>query len=128
KAGEDKVNALKLKDDLTGFGDAQTISRVKQAGFNPAILQTVMKADATKLPAFVEVELPGVGYAVYRINKISQPATPDPARNASIQQQLTRSLGQQEMLAYIEAVKAKAKVKILHPEALNAPAGDGDSK
>jgi peptidyl-prolyl cis-trans isomerase D len=128
KASEDKVAALKLKDDLTGFGDAQTISRVKQAGFNPAILQTVMKADATKLPAFVEVELPGVGYAVYRINKINQPATPDPARSASIQQQLTRSLAQQEMLAYVEAVKAKAKVKILHPEALNAPAGDGDSK
>lgn len=128
KAGEDKVAALKAKDDLTGFGDAQTISRVKQAGMNPAILQTVMKADATKLPAFVEVELPGVGYAVYRINKINQPATPDPARNASIQQQLTHSLAQQEMLAYIEAVKAKAKVKILHPETLNAPAGEGESK
>lgn len=124
KASDDKVAALKAKDDSTGFGETQTISRTKQAGINPAVLQTVMKADATKLPAFVEVEVPGVGYSVFRINKINQPPA-DPARSASIQQQLSRALAQQEMLAYIEAVKAKAKVKILRPDAVNAPVGDG---
>ena len=40
---------------------------------------------------------------------------------SSIQQQLGRALAQQEMLAYVEAVKAKAKVKILRPDAVNAP-------
>jgi peptidyl-prolyl cis-trans isomerase D len=130
KAADDKVVALKAKDDASGFGEVQTISRAKQAGFNPAILQSVMKADATTLPAFVEVELPGVGYGVVRINKVGQPTNPDPTRAASIQQQLGRTLAQQEMLAYVEAVKAKAKVKILRPDAINTPTpadgGDGD--
>jgi peptidyl-prolyl cis-trans isomerase D len=130
KAADDKVAALKGKDDASGFGEVQTISRAKQAGLNPAILQTVMKADASTLPAFVEVELPGVGYGVVRINKVGQPATQDPARAASIQQQLGRTLAQQEMLAYVEAVKARAKVKILRPDVVNTPTaadgGDGD--
>jgi peptidyl-prolyl cis-trans isomerase D len=130
KAADDKVAALKAKDDVTGFGDAQTISREKQAGFNPAVLQPIMKADVTKLPAFVKVETPGVGYGVFRINKVNQPAT-DPTHAAAMQQQLTKVVAQQEAQAYVEALKAKAKVKILHPEAINTPVadgGDGDTK
>ena len=38
----------------------------------------VLKADVTKLPAYVGVELPGQGYAVYRIGKVwRQPAQVD---------------------------------------------------
>lgn len=132
KAADDKVTALKTKDDTAGFGDAQTISRVKQNGLNPVILQTVMKADTSKLPAFVKVELPGVGYAVYRINKVGQPANSDPSRAAAIQQQLAQTLAKQEEESYLEALKAKAKVKILRPDAINAPVSDsgdgGDGK
>jgi peptidyl-prolyl cis-trans isomerase D len=123
KAGEAKVAALKAKDDLSGFAEPQTISRTKQSGVNPSVLQTLMKADASKLPAFVGVESPGQGYSVYRINKIGQPATPDPAHRTAIQQQLGNALAQQEMLAYIEALKQKAKTKILRPDAVNSPAG-----
>jgi peptidyl-prolyl cis-trans isomerase D len=131
KAADDKVAALKAKDDAAGFSDAQTISRAKQAGFNPAVLQSLMKADATKLPAFTQIEVPGVGYSVFRINKVSQPAAPNPASTTAMQQQLTRVVAQQEMLAYVEALKAKAKVKILRPDAITTPvtdSGEGDSK
>jgi len=131
KAAEDKVSALKAKDDVSGFSDAQTVSRAKQAGLNPAVLQAIMKADATTLPSFVKVELPGSGYNVVRINKVIEPATQDPARATALQQQLVRVVAQQEMLAYVEALKAKAKVKILRPDAITTPvtdAGDGESK
>ncbi|HXA48461.1 MAG TPA: peptidylprolyl isomerase, partial [Burkholderiaceae bacterium] len=125
KAADDKVAALKAKDDAAGFADTQTISRSKQAGLSPAVLQPLMKADATTLPAFVSIEMPGVGYSVFRINKISQPANPDPARTTAMQQQLARVLAQQETDAYVEALKAKAKVKILRPDVVNAPVKDG---
>jgi peptidyl-prolyl cis-trans isomerase D len=121
KAADDKIAALKTKDDATGFGDSQTISRAKSMGLNPVVLQAVMKADASKLPAFVKTELPGVGYAVYRINKVGQPANPDAARADALKRELGQVVGRQEMAAYVEAVKAKAKVKILRPDVLTAP-------
>ena len=124
KAADDKIAALKAKDDSAGFGESQTISRAKSNGLNPLILQAVMKADVTVLPAFVKTELPGIGYAVYRINKVAQPANPDAARADSLKKELGQVLGRQEMTAYLETVKANAKVKILRPDALNTPVTD----
>ena len=124
KAGEAKLAALRVKDEATGFGEAKTVSRAKNQGFNPAALSPVMKADVTKVPAFVGVELPGQGYNVYRIGKVAQPATQDAARRQAEQQQVVNALAQQEMAAYIDVLKQKAKVKILKSVATLAP-GDG---
>jgi peptidyl-prolyl cis-trans isomerase D len=127
KAADDKLTALKAKDDAAGFGDALTISRAKPMGLNPLISQALMKADTTKLPAFVKTELPGIGYAVYRINKVGQPANQDAARVDALKAELAQVVGRQETAAYLETVKAKAKVKILRPDVLTAPvkaAGD----
>lgn len=129
KAADDKLTALSAKDDTAGFGETQTISRAKPMGLNPLILQALMKADTTKLPAFLKTDLPGVGYAVYRINKVGQPANPDTARVDALKAELAQIVGRQESTAYVETVKAKAKVKILRPDVLNAPAkaaGTGD--
>jgi peptidyl-prolyl cis-trans isomerase D len=132
KAEEAKLAELKVKDDLTGFAEPQTIARTKPSGVSPTMMQTVMKADVSKLPAFVGVEAPGVGFSLVRINKVIEPPAPDAAHLALIQQQLDKALAQQEMLAYMDALKQKAKVKILRPDAINPPAGkdaDGsDSK
>jgi peptidyl-prolyl cis-trans isomerase D len=115
KAGEAKVAELKAKPEAaSGFGEAKTVSRVKSQAVNGLAVAAIMKADASKLPAFVGVELPGQGYGVYRINKIAQPATPDTARRQTEQQQISNALAQQEMSAYIDALKKKAKVKLLH--------------
>ena len=114
KAGEAKVAELKDKADATtSFGETKTVSRVKNSTINGAAGAAIMKADISKLPAFVGVELAGQGYGVYRINKVGQPATQDAARRQAEQQQITNALAQQEMLAYIDALKKKAKVKVL---------------
>jgi peptidyl-prolyl cis-trans isomerase D len=128
KACDAKLAELKTKDDLTGFTAPQTVSRTRQAGAFPGVTLTLMKADVSKLPSFVEVESPGQGYSVYRINKIGQPATPDPAHRAVIQQQLGNVLAQQEMHAYIEALKHKAKVKVLRPDAVADAANTAPGK
>ena len=120
KAGEEKLAALKAADSSTGFGAAQTVSRAKSEGINPLEFEAVMKADVNKLPAFVGVELPQQGYALYRIGKVAQPATIDQARRTAEQQQITSVLAQQEMLAYVDVLKEKAKVKILK-SAASAP-------
>lgn len=118
-AGEAKLAAVKASGDATGFGPAQIVSRTKQPPFNQTGAIAVLKADTSKLPAYVGVELPGQGYAIYRINKVSQSA-PDVERRKAEAQQIGNVVAQQEVYGYVEALKKKAKVKIKRP--VTAPA------
>jgi peptidyl-prolyl cis-trans isomerase D len=113
KAGEAKLAELKVKDDTAGFGEAKTVSRNKGEGIQPGGLSGVMKADVSKLPAFVGVDLPGLGYGIYRVNKITQPEKPDLARRQSEQEQIASALSQQEMSEYLDLLKQRAKAQIL---------------
>ncbi|KRB93362.1 SurA N-terminal domain-containing protein [Noviherbaspirillum sp. Root189] len=115
KAGESKLAKLKSGDDAAGFGETKVVSRTKAQGITPAAIPVVMKTDTTKLPAFAGVDLGAQGYGVYRITKVSQPATTDTARRQGEQQQIGNALAQQEALAYLEALKKKSKVEILKP-------------
>ncbi|MBC7489408.1 MAG: SurA N-terminal domain-containing protein [Glaciimonas sp.] len=124
KAGVSKLAALKEKDDIVGFSAVKTISRVSHQGITPIVFDAVMKADISKLPAYVGIYLPEQGYAIYRIGKVAQPATVDQARRQSEQQQISSALSQQEMLAYVEVLKQKAKVKILRPVIYSNPTDD----
>jgi peptidyl-prolyl cis-trans isomerase D len=114
KAGEAKLAAAKASGDAAGFGETKLVSRTKEPGINTAAAMDVLKADVSKLPAYVGVELPGQGFGVYRIGKVSKSATPDTARRKSELDQINTALGQQDLYNYIEVVKQKAKVKVLH--------------
>jgi peptidyl-prolyl cis-trans isomerase D len=115
KAGEAKLAALQQKDDANGFGAAQTVSRAKSQGINPAVFLAAMKADTSKLPSYVGADLGKQGYSVVRVLKVEQPTQIDEARRQTEAQQINTALAQQETLAYIEYLKQKAKVKILKP-------------
>jgi peptidyl-prolyl cis-trans isomerase D len=112
QAGEAKMAAAKASGDATGFGEVKTLSRTKEPTINPTAAVAVLKADVSKLPAYVGVEVPGQGYGVYRIGKVSQPAQPDEARRKQEAEQITRAVGEAEMYGYIEALKHKAKAKV----------------
>lgn len=112
KAGEAKIVAAKASNDATGFGEPKVLTRTKQPEIQMAAAADVLKADVSKLPAYVGVDVPGVGYGVYRINKVSQPAQPDMTRRAGLQQQLNALAAQQDTFAYFEALKTKAKTKV----------------
>jgi peptidyl-prolyl cis-trans isomerase D len=113
QAGEAKLAADKATGDASGFGPAKVVTRTKQPEINPVAAVEVLKADVSKLPAYVGVDLPGQGFGVYRIAKVSQPATPDAARRKQELEQITGALGQQDMYNYVEVVKQKAKAKVL---------------
>jgi peptidyl-prolyl cis-trans isomerase D len=112
QAGEAKLAAVKASGDATGFGAAKTVSRTKEPEINRAGALAVLKADVSKLPAYVGVELPGQGYGVYRISKVSVPAERDEGRRKQEAEQITRSVAEQEMYNYVEVLKQKAKAKI----------------
>jgi peptidyl-prolyl cis-trans isomerase D len=113
QAGEAKLAALKASGDATGFGEVKVLSRTMQ---QPTVNQTaaiaVLKADVSKLPAYVGVEIPGQGYGVYRIAKVSMPAQPDQARRKQEAESIARAVGGSELYGYIEALKRKAKAKV----------------
>jgi peptidyl-prolyl cis-trans isomerase D len=112
KAGEAKIAAAKAAGDAAGFGEVKVIARNKPPAIAPAAAEAVMKADTSKLPAYVGVDLPGQGYGVYRIGKVAQPAQPDVARRKGEQEQIGNIIAQQEMSSYVEALKAKAKTEL----------------
>ena len=112
KAGEAKLAAAKASGDAAGFGAPVVVSRTKQPAINPTAALAVLKADVSKLPAYVGVEMPGMGYGVYRIGKVTMPAAPDVARRAAEAEQIAGVVGQQEMYGFIEALKKKAEAKI----------------
>lgn len=123
QAGEAKLAAVKASGDATGFGAPKAVSRTKEPPFHPTAAIAVLKADVSKLPAVIGVEIPGQGYGVYRIGKVSQPAQPDQARRKQEAEQLTRVLAEQEFYGFIEALKAKAKAKVTaKPEQLGTKA------
>jgi peptidyl-prolyl cis-trans isomerase D len=112
QAGEAKLAAAKASGDAAGFGDAKTVTRTKQPPINETAAVAVLKADVSKLPAYVGVDIPGQGYGVYRIVKVSQPAQPDLARRKQEADQIGRAVGNAETYGFIEALKHKAKAKI----------------
>jgi peptidyl-prolyl cis-trans isomerase D len=112
QAGEAKLAAARASGDTAGFGEAKIVARTKQPTINETAAVAVLKADASKLPAYVGVDIPGVGYGVYRINKVSQPAQPDVARRKQEAEQIGRAVGNAETYGFVEALKHKAKAKI----------------
>ncbi|WP_149136113.1 SurA N-terminal domain-containing protein [Cupriavidus campinensis] len=126
KDGEAKLEALKKADSAAGFGQTVTVSRAKADGLSPKAVEAIMRADATKLPAVVGVDLGADGYAIYRIAKVSSPTTANPGQRDAEAQQLAQLAGQTELAAYYESLKARAKVKILRPiTATDVPASEG---
>jgi peptidyl-prolyl cis-trans isomerase D len=74
-------------------------------------LSAIFKADASKPPVYTGVDLGEAGYAIYRVNAVLPGAPIDPARLAGAQQQLSQMSGQTDMQAYIDALRARSKVK-----------------
>ncbi|MCA1246611.1 SurA N-terminal domain-containing protein [Massilia sp. MS-15] len=111
-AGEQKMAAAKTSGDATGFGAPSVVTRTREPAINTSAAIAVLKADVSKLPAYVGVEIPGQGYGVYRINRVAQPAQPDAERRKQEAQQISGMVGQAELFNFVEALKAKAKAKV----------------
>jgi peptidyl-prolyl cis-trans isomerase D len=120
KAGEAKLAALKATDDTSGFSPSSTSSRQNPRSLAGVALSEVFKADVKKLPAFIGVPEPSMGYTIYRISAVTQGA-PNAEKRTGEEQQLRSALAQTEVTTYLEALKKKAKVKI-NDSALTAKA------
>jgi peptidyl-prolyl cis-trans isomerase D len=80
-----------------------------------------MKADATKLPTYVGVPIPGKGYSIYRISAIDEKPADEEAVKTE-KQQVEEFLAAQEMAGYLGVIRKRAKAEILKPLAAAKPA------
>jgi peptidyl-prolyl cis-trans isomerase D len=111
KDGEARLAQLKQGADAAGLGEPVAISRVKAEGVPRPVVDAVMKADASKLPAFLGVDLGDQGYAVARLNKVE---APDPGSDEikQLQPRYAQAWADAETQAYMDALKRRYKAEI----------------
>lgn len=120
EAGEKKLAELKAGGDAS-FGAAKSVSRSNFNGVPGPAVGAVMKADTSKLPAYVGLPVPGKGYSIYRITAVdNQPADAEAVK--AEKQQVEEFLAAQEMAGYLGVLKKRAKAEILKPVAAAKPA------
>ena len=111
KAGEARLAELKAAPDTAMGAAPVTVSRAQPRELAGPVIDAVLKAPATKLPALVGVDLGDEGYAVAKITKVlgRDPAAADAAR---AQSQYAQAWGDAESQAYYAALKSRFKVEI----------------
>lgn len=114
KQGAEKLQAFQKTPAAAdpGFSPAVKVTRSDAQGLPLPVLNQIFKASAAKLPAFVGIDLPDGGYAIYRINRVDAGAVPDAAHLAGIEQQLAQVAAQSEISAYLADLRKRASVKI----------------
>jgi peptidyl-prolyl cis-trans isomerase D len=94
-----------------GLPPALTLSREQPAGQPRAVVEAALKADPAKLPSLQGVLLDGQGYAVLRVTKVLGAEAQAVAGERA--QQYARALAEAETEAYLDALKARFKVKVV---------------
>jgi peptidyl-prolyl cis-trans isomerase D len=118
KEGIAKLTAWQANPASATLPEAITVSREQAQRLPAPIIEAALRADATKLPAMVGVDLGAQGYAVLRVNKVLE----RDIKGANItqdRQQVTTWWTNAEATAYYEALKSrfKAEFKVAKPVA-----------
>jgi len=114
--GEAKLAAWTAKADGATFGAPVTVSRREVQAQPIAVIDAALRADASKLPALVGVDLGTQGYAVVRVTKVV-PRTPSaPEQTQQENAQVGQSVTAAEELAYYNLLKERFKAEIIVPK------------
>jgi len=120
KEGEAKLAAWQADPKAAQLGAPVVLSRPDTQGQPQQVVDGALRADGSKLPAWVGVDLAGQGYAVLRVNKSlpREASTPEVAQRET--QQIAQSVASAEDRAYYDLLKARYKAQILVPRAADA--------
>ena len=118
KQGEARLAELRKTPDAAIGSPAQSVSRATPGELSRQVLDAVLKAPTTTLPAITGVDIGEQGYAVARITKVlgRDPVAADATR---AQAQYGQAWADAESQAYYAALKARYKVET-QPEKLGA--------
>lgn len=110
--GEARLAALQSGTDKLAWGADKVVSRMDARLLPPQAAPLVFRMDKSKLPGYAGIDLPGKGYALYRLSKVTPGAALDAARRQGLQGQLRSLAAQQEVAMYLSALRARYKVDV----------------
>ncbi|EJL77641.1 SurA N-terminal domain-containing protein [Variovorax sp. 2RAF20] len=114
--GEAKLAAWTAKADGATFGAPLTVSRREAQSQPLPVIDAALRADPSKLPALVGVDLGSQGYAVVRVTKVVPRTPPAPELAKQEQAQVGQSVAAAEDAAYYNLLKDRFKAEILVPK------------
>ena len=112
KEGMDKLAAWKAAPATAVMPVAVEIARNQPQNLPAQIVEAALRAETTKLPEFVGVELPGRAYYVAKINKVLPPVAADDATAKQGRVQVSQAWVAAEDQAYYSLLKERFKTDI----------------
>lgn len=114
-AGKAAIEKLRAGQNLpeAKWSEPAKLSRATPGPLSPEAAKAVFRLATDKLPAFTGVELGLQGYLVARVSSVQRaaPAADDP-RAKMVADQYARMVGQEDLRAYVAALRARHKVVI----------------
>lgn len=123
KEGMEKLAAWKAAPATAVMPVAVEIARNQPQNLPAQIVEAALKAETTKLPDFVGVEIPGRAYYVAKINKVLPPVAADDATAKQGRMQVSQAWVAAEDQAYYNLLKERFKtdIKIAKPVVKSNP-------
>ncbi|MFI0546131.1 MAG: SurA N-terminal domain-containing protein [Brachymonas sp.] len=127
QTGQAKLAEWKKAPATAKLDAALSVSRQHTQNLPAPVVEAILKANSSQLPAWVGVEMPQHGgYVVAKIEKVQAPTDDSPEAQAArqqIEQLIQPTLSQAETQAFLALLRAQYKAKILVPKpAVAAPA------
>ena len=111
--GQARLAAWTSDPAQSALGEAVTVSRDQAPALPQAVIDATLRADPSKMPALIGVDLGLQGFAVVRVNKIVQRPEATAQQSEQSRQQFARLWGQAESQAYLSSLKSQFKVELL---------------
>lgn len=112
--GEAELAKLKTGEGATvTWAASKEVTRAQTDGLDQELAQKIfqLKSDA-KLPAFIGMEMPGIGYNIVKVEAIHNGQQADAEKKSRYAEQLRQMAGEQLIMAYIEDIKSKMDIKL----------------
>jgi peptidyl-prolyl cis-trans isomerase D len=127
KAGEADLANWKTQSAPPKLAEALVISRDSAPHVSSLVLDAVLRADTTTLPAWVGIDLTAQGYAIARVAQVLPRKEVDAKADKQDRAQFAQWLGSAEADAYYQLLKVRYKVKITAPKPEAKPAGPAEA-
>jgi peptidyl-prolyl cis-trans isomerase D len=115
KEGQAKLAAWQAAPATAQLPPAAPLSRQGAVQQPRQVVEAALRADPTKLPTFIGVDLGAEGYAVVKVNQVLPRETPPPQQAQQELQQYNRAWSTAEALAYYAMLKDRFNVQIKVP-------------
>lgn len=113
EAGRKRLAELREgKPEGAGWSSPQLVTRQQRGQLSEPAIRQVFRVDAGKLPSYAGVEQPGGSYTLVRVSRVIESRAIDPNARAGFTRQAYQAIAQEQIGAYIAALRAGAKVTL----------------